>query len=318
MRSLLRTVLAGAALVAVSNASPAWATANTFVFDTNYYGTNNSMLLAAGATKDFYATVSNTTIKATVSAWNANKASGATNYTLSTAQLGEWAGGLGVLSSYDDYNGCGAGNCGMHQIDGVGNTTGSKSYDFVQIVFDKAVTLSAVSRVAYAQEMNGKNVYDDDFSYGNGTSAAVMKSNTALAGNVLTSKTVNNAIVPTNSALSTATFNGMLDSDYYKAGSCSLYANTGVCFDQNSSTMNGVTADQWHASTVWWISASLLNPDNVSDAFKIYDLSVIYNDAPVSIASVPEPASWAMMIGGFGLIGGALRRKKAQERLAAA
>ena len=27
-------------------------------------------------------------------------------------------------------------------------------------------------------------------------------------------------------------------------------------------------------------------------------------------ASVPEPASWAMMVGGFGLIGAAMRRKK--------
>ena len=29
----------------------------------------------------------------------------------------------------------------------------------------------------------------------------------------------------------------------------------------------------------------------------------------ISIAAVPEPASWALMLGGFGLIGGALRRR---------
>jgi choice-of-anchor C domain-containing protein len=39
----------------------------------------------------------------------------------------------------------------------------------------------------------------------------------------------------------------------------------------------------------------------------------------VSIAAVPEPATWAMMIMGFGLIGGALRsRKAATVRFAAA
>jgi hypothetical protein len=27
-------------------------------------------------------------------------------------------------------------------------------------------------------------------------------------------------------------------------------------------------------------------------------------------AAVPEPASWAMMLGGFGLVGGALRRRR--------
>jgi hypothetical protein len=31
-----------------------------------------------------------------------------------------------------------------------------------------------------------------------------------------------------------------------------------------------------------------------------------------TVAAVPEPASWAMMIGGFGLIGGAMRRRKSQ------
>jgi len=33
-----------------------------------------------------------------------------------------------------------------------------------------------------------------------------------------------------------------------------------------------------------------------------------------SIGAVPEPAAWAMMIGGFGLVGGTLRRRRAQVR----
>jgi hypothetical protein len=32
---------------------------------------------------------------------------------------------------------------------------------------------------------------------------------------------------------------------------------------------------------------------------------------------VPEPATWAMMIAGFGLVGGAMRRRPAAEKLAA-
>jgi hypothetical protein len=35
-----------------------------------------------------------------------------------------------------------------------------------------------------------------------------------------------------------------------------------------------------------------------------------------TIASAPEPASWAMMLGGFGLIGGAMRRRRTQLRFA--
>jgi hypothetical protein len=32
------------------------------------------------------------------------------------------------------------------------------------------------------------------------------------------------------------------------------------------------------------------------------------------VGAVPEPASWAMMLGGFGLVGGAMRRRKVQLR----
>ena len=35
----------------------------------------------------------------------------------------------------------------------------------------------------------------------------------------------------------------------------------------------------------------------------------------ITLATVPEPASWAMMIGGFGLVGGALRRRQSQVRV---
>jgi PEP-CTERM motif len=36
----------------------------------------------------------------------------------------------------------------------------------------------------------------------------------------------------------------------------------------------------------------------------------------VSLAAVPEPASWALMIGGFGLVGFAMRRRKANVAFA--
>ncbi|WP_010544635.1 PEPxxWA-CTERM sorting domain-containing protein [Sphingomonas elodea] len=39
--------------------------------------------------------------------------------------------------------------------------------------------------------------------------------------------------------------------------------------------------------------------------------------ANVSLSAVPEPASWGLMITGFGMVGGLLRRRKAAVRLAA-
>jgi hypothetical protein len=32
-------------------------------------------------------------------------------------------------------------------------------------------------------------------------------------------------------------------------------------------------------------------------------------EEPASVGAVPEPASWAMMLAGFGIVGGAMRRR---------
>jgi hypothetical protein len=45
------------------------------------------------------------------------------------------------------------------------------------------------------------------------------------------------------------------------------------------------------------------------------DFAILYTDGPVSLgfaSSVPEPATWAMMIAGFGLIGAVARRRAAR------
>ena len=44
--------------------------------------------------------------------------------------------------------------------------------------------------------------------------------------------------------------------------------------------------------------------------------AVLDNVSISSVTSVPEPATWAMMIGGFGIVGGALRRRQSKLALA--
>jgi len=56
--------------------------------------------------------------------------------------------------------------------------------------------------------------------------------------------------------------------------------------------------------------------DNISVSFGAGN-SVTANFEPAAVAAVPEPASWAMMIGGFGLVGAAARTRRRAVRFAA-
>lgn len=51
-----------------------------------------------------------------------------------------------------------------------------------------------------------------------------------------------------------------------------------------------------------------------------FDVSTNPNNSPdnyvVTVSAIPEPATWAMMIGGFGLVGGAMRRRATSVRFA--
>lgn len=56
----------------------------------------------------------------------------------------------------------------------------------------------------------------------------------------------------------------------------------------------------------WLIGADFINTDGKIDGFKLTNLAVI-----------PEPATWAMMVGGFALLGAAMRRRVSQVRVSA-
>ena len=45
------------------------------------------------------------------------------------------------------------------------------------------------------------------------------------------------------------------------------------------------------------------------------NIGPIIDNLALSIGAVPEPASWAMMIGGFGAVGGALRSRRSKARV---
>ena len=57
---------------------------------------------------------------------------------------------------------------------------------------------------------------------------------------------------------------------------------------------------------LWLIGAAFNNSDGRIDGFKLS-----------AISAIPEPATWAMMIGGFGLVGAAARRRTQGQALSA-
>ena len=87
-------------------------------------------------------------------------------------------------------------------------------------------------------------------------------------------------------------------------------------------TVGGISGSATEGANLSGLSFFGLTSDTAFTSVTISNTSanqffdnVTYQAAPAS-SDVPEPASWAMMVGGFGLLGGALRRKKAEVSFA--
>lgn len=85
--------------------------------------------------------------------------------------------------------------------------------------------------------------------------------------------------------------------------SYNLYASNGGNISRNINPDGNL-------GNVWLIGASFNNPEGSKslDGFKFEKVSF-------SVAAVPEPATWMMMILGFGFVGGALRSDKRQRKV---
>ncbi len=88
----------------------------------------------------------------------------------------------------------------------------------------------------------------------------------------------------------------------------SIFA-TNSRFNSFGSSVSGFRSVNAAGSTgnIWAISA-LAPANGLSDSFKLRSVSVS------NVAAVPEPATWAMMILGFGLIGGSIRSVRRKQK----
>jgi len=237
-----------------------------------------------GQSEDFVVTLGSQTVNVTATAWTWNGSN--TNSISNSAVLGLWDKGLGVetrktnnINRVADSDN----HTNGHTIDNKG------SYDFVVFQFDQVVQFDSATLTAFNL---GSNLSTDiDFSIGAAT--------TDLAWN---------SVLPLSaiSALLTAPYTNIHSNDIstktiksgttYEAEFDSLTGNLlfiGAGFDQQDSK----------------------NIKNRNDGFKLGALGLSTLPPP---PAVPEPATWAMMIAGFGLVGAAMRRRRPAATHAAA
>jgi hypothetical protein len=277
-----------AALAMIALPAGAATIVNGYTFDLT--GNSSATNGTAGNSANFTGRASDgSTITATVTAWNATQnASG--QYVLSQAYLGSTSTGLGVTSAANDnVSGTllvctGIGTCGTSQIDNMGNTANSSSIDFLRITFSAPIVLGSISRNVASISDGGlvSTTYDDDFSYGSGGAIA--------SGDMLASLT---GLMGTN--VSSSCPQGLF------AANCS---NGSVLATASQAT--GLTASQ-----NWYVGASIgsnYGGDGLVDAFKLTGVNAYTQSA------VPEPATWTMMILGFGGIGSIIRRHRSEVR----
>ncbi len=205
--------------------------------------------------------------------------SGSSAYTVSMrATAWSWTGTTlrsAYLGTYD--KGLGVTNrneTGSNNTHTVDNQSG---FDFIVFQFDRNVQLTGVTANAFA--LGGST--DNDLTVGRSIS-----SNT----NGWDGKAVSNlsTLFQAQKNIDSSTTKGALDA-------------VRVLNPAGSSVVQG---------KVWMISASLKNSDNKIDAFKLDSLKFQTNSAMGILGPIPEPATWAMMISGFGLIGATLRRRR--------
>lgn len=184
---------------------------------------------------------------------------------LQTAYLGAYGNGLGVTNSTEG-NGASASS---HTVD---NYAGN-AFDFVLLVFNKAVNLSAGVLSPYQVATSAAD--NDAFvTYGNLANAFQASPAAVSLGNALSvANNANGKNVAGNLASGNSTAFNLPD----------VYANVWIV---------GAARSGYNAI------------DRGADGFKLKSVTAVAQ-------AVPEPATWGMMILGMGLAGATLRRRRA-------
>ncbi len=190
--------------------------------------------------------------------------------------------GLGLYQQGESTGGA------LHQIDNV------NGWEFLSFQFSKAVTLTS----------GVFNAYNLAKTNANGTPATDWRGRT-----VYRDYRDNDAFLGWGNAPVGWTTN--LGLQYYDQATVfgSLSGSTNTVSDGTAAqTFNLTNA----VGNTWLIGASINGPDALNDAFKLAGLSVS------TVSPVPEPATWLMMLVGFGMVGAAARHRRGRTGIVAA
>ncbi len=231
---------------------------------------------AANAASFFFNLVGNTSLDGTDG--NERFFSATTGGTTINVRVTAWNLSSGVVkNAYLGAYGTGLGVTNRNEGDGSGNrhaidNSSGNGNDFIILQFDKAVEFLSGRFTTW------EVAADSDTTVDYGTSATAWNAGLTLHNQ------------------SESTLNGLLNGSRYHVDGNS--APNGVVHDLQPG------APGQKVGNLWMVASSFINQDGKKDSFKFDDLTVSYIDP------LPEPGSWALMLGGFGMVGFALRRRR--------
>ena len=280
-RSLNKLLQIAVAVSALASAMPAHATEFTFDLRTDGIGTPS---VAFGNSFKYKAVVGGETLDVMVSGWSREF-----DNSIKQGAVASWdPNGLGIYQQGESTQGA------LHQVDNV------NGWEFLSFQFSKAVTLTSGVFNAYTLAQVGadgkplkdwrgdtlyRNYTDNDAFIGWRNSPVSWDANLGL----------NNVSQQTAFGQLSGSMNTVSDgTSYQKLDLGSAIGNT------------------------WLIGASIDGPDWRNDAFKLAGLTVRTAGGTSVVSPVPEPATWAMMLVGFAMVGAAARYRRRKTTAAIA
>ena len=193
--------------------------------------------------------------------------------------------------------------------------TGAAKGD-LQFVFDQPVALSDLNSISY-------DYYRDASSTTMATLAPVMRLDIEKDGNYAGSLVFENYYQQGGNAVvgNWTTVTATLDSGVIWATNSALGPKNAAADGGEKTFAAWLAGNSGHDLTVTGMSVGVGSGWTGSFKGAVDDVNVNFANGPhasynFEVASVPEPASWAMMLGGFGLVGGMMRRRRSAIRFA--